>query len=105
MENNNGHEITNSGFKDVLQGAEVFKMLQISQDTFKNPSEVAKLREVAQFVNNYSDGVNLLGHILRRNKSTMSPLDYVTGYAKLQSEKQEASKKLKYLEQEISLYE
>lgn len=104
MENTSGHEITGAGFTDIMLGAEAFKLLGISADTFKNPVEIYKLREIAEFLNKQPGAMELVQHIMRKAK-TDKPLDHVLSYIKLQQNKQAIKKQLDELDKEIAIYE
>lgn len=97
--------ISDSGFNDVLTGAELFDLLSVSPFELGVPKSQESLSYIADFVNKYSDAIPRIRQALMRKPSDISALDYISRFVGLQNQRMELKTKLASLEQEITLYE
>lgn len=95
---------TEMGFKDVLQGSEVTKMLCVGPDVLKFPDQQRKFQKVAQFVSNTPLAMDMLKQSVYAYKGRREDLlDHAFNLASLASEKVEKVAELRELENELSL--
>ena len=94
------------GFNSIENAVDVFKSLNVTEVTLKNPIEWQKLKEIASFTNQFSDATSLINGVLARKTTPDVPLiDYVWTYIKLRQECIQKQEQVRRLEQEISIYE
>lgn len=107
MENevNTTHPFTESGFTDIEKATEMFSALKIDNQNLRTVDTV-KLREVAEFVESFEDGLNAsLGVLRRRINGDISPLDHLHGYIRLQKQKMALQGQIEALNKELSFYQ
>lgn len=95
-----------AGFQDPLVGAEIFKLLDVGEATFKDAQEFMKLKEIGEFLGNFQDAPFVVDRALRRNPGgKVKALDAVLSFVKLRKDYMGTQDKLKTLEKELSFYE
>lgn len=99
-------DITDSGIKDVLIGAELFRALSITPDELYNsPQEFAKFKGITDYLNSHQDPLSVIGKI-RNNKSPhMNNLEYLSGYVALSQEHEQLTKKAESIKKQLSYYD
>ena len=105
QQSNLQNTFTDLGF-DIERGVEIFQLLNIQGKDLLSPIQVAKLKELSDFVGKYSGGIDLIRRVIINNKNPqMENIDYLTSYVRLQNKKIEQSKLLDDLNEQIKLYE
>ena len=96
---------SNTGFSDVMVGAELYKAVGLKPYEFSDPIQSAKIKEIADFLNGHPDPSYVLKNVPRKNKSpNMSNLDYLLSYVKLNKEKQGLMSQLEDVDKSLRYY-
>lgn len=93
-----------SGFKDVLVGAELFRHLNIGTAEFNNPSKMGQIKEIAEFLNDHPDPYFIIG-MTRNNKSpNMDNLEFLAGMVRLEKNRTTILKQLEETDKQLKHY-
>lgn len=104
MENVSTTPFQDTGFNSIETATEIFTELSLNPQSLF-PQDIAKLQDIAKFINSYDDGLLLVKTAVMKNNRDIKPLDLAWGYIKLQEKKISLKKDLDKLNEEISLYE
>jgi len=96
---------TNLGFNNVLDGAEIFEALQIDPKKMVFPHQMADMKEIAQFVNDYPEAISMLRGAMMKKPFEVEALVHAKRYLSLHKQRIELKDQLKSLEDQITLYE
>lgn len=104
MDNISTTPFEDAGFNSIEDATEIFMSFGLNP-TSLFPQDIAKLQDIAKFINSYEDGKLLIKTAIMKSNSELKPLDLAWGYIKLQEKKINLKKDLEKLNEEISLYE
>ena len=97
--------MADAGFSDINKAAEMLSLLKIDSANLKTVDSL-KLREIAEFIESYEDGLFIAENVLRkRQNSDISPVDHLTGYIRLRKQLMSLNKQTEALKEELSFYE
>jgi hypothetical protein len=95
---------TDTGFNSVEVGSELFKAISVTSFQLTDPVQFAKLRGIAEFLNNNPDPILAIGKLSRNVKIGMNALDHFYSYVQLSNDKAVAQKKLDDLTKQLEYY-
>ena len=97
-------EITDAGFKSIEVGAMLFSALKLPTYEISEPGTFEKIKEVAEFLNDHEDPSFIISQLSRRVMDGKQKLDFLTGLAKLEKEKEFMKRKLSNIDKELKHY-
>jgi hypothetical protein len=102
---NTQHPFTDSGFSDIETAVVLFDMMKLDAENLKTVDSL-KLREIAEFIEGYPDGLFVAQNVLRKRQNPdISPVDYLSQYVGLRKSLMELKNKQEQLKSEIEFYE
>lgn len=93
-------------FRDIEIGATLFKALQMSHLAMQDSREMAKINEIAEYVNTLPDPIWAIQRVAKGTAKLgdQKPIDHFLSYVRLEKEKGALAEKIKILDKELSLY-
>ena len=96
--------ITDTGFDDVLVGAELFTKLKISSIELNDPQQFAMLRDVSEFLNGHPDPSFVISRVSKNTNPNISNLEFLAGYVGIEKRRQGLMEEVKKLDDELKYY-
>lgn len=97
--------ISDAGFSDVENGAELFNILRVGPSDLILPQNKDLLVDIADFVNKYPDALSRIRQAMRKLPQGDTPLTHINRFVGLQNKRMEMKASLSQLEKELSMYE
>lgn len=97
---------TDTGFNDIMVGAELFNKLNLSQSAMMDPNNFTKVREIASFLNEHPDPHFVIQSVTNSNKNpAVKQIDHMLSYIRLYKERLAAKTKIEELDNQLKHYQ
>ena len=91
---------------DMEVGVELYKALNLSRAEFADGTQTAKLKDIAEFLNNHPDPVFIIRSVIRSNKNpNIKNIDHLWTYVQLNNKKRDLENRINKLNNELKYYE
>lgn len=94
-----------SGFDDVLVGTELFRVLKVGPNEFKNPQKMQQIEAIASYLNEHPDPMFELNRVVSSNKNpNFSSLEHLFSFVTLKKEEASLKGKMEQLKKQLEHY-
>lgn len=101
-----GTEFSDIGANDIELGMTLYNATGLGHMEMKDPANISKLKEVAEFFENHPDPIFAINSVKNSNKNpNVNNLEHLLTYVRLQKEKFSLLNKIEDLKNQLKYYE